>query len=352
MINILFITDKLNEVCGVSNYLKSLINGLNCLGNKYQIYLLCGSVENSELIKEYNCKVFVNNLFLHRNRSYYNYLLAVLYLLKFITKYKIKIIHSQNHYAANIAFNTAKFFNVKTIQTNHGIIPEVGRLKHYKADYHIVLDQKIYHYYTDILRIPSSKLKIIFQGVQATNYTKQKKNNKKFIFFAASRFVKEKGLDIYIKASNILGKARTGLFEFNISGKGDEEFNLRTLNKELGDKVSFVDRNNYIENLKKSNCFIFTSISEGSPIVLLEAIFYSGSVISSKYFGVNEIFTPEFDDCLFEVGDADSLIDKMLYVYNNYKVIENKFNILNDKIKNKYSIKSMIDEHNILYKTI
>ena len=56
------------------------------------------------------------------------------------------IIHTHNHYAANLSKIISRLLRIKTIQTCHGIIPEEGRLSHFSADYIISVNEHIIKY--------------------------------------------------------------------------------------------------------------------------------------------------------------------------------------------------------------
>ncbi len=353
MNNILLITDELKYVCGVSNHIKIIVNEYRKYDNIFNFLILCGSAESKELIDEYNCKVIIYERILHLKRNYINYLKSIFFVKSVSKMQNISIVHSHNHYASNIAYCSSFISQTKTIQTNHGRIPKVGKLNHFMADYHIVLTDRIKDYLITNHKINEERIIKITPGistVEKPNYNK--KVDVKFKVFSSSRLVKEKGLDVYIKAANILSNLHPDKFEFYISGNGEEYNNLIELNRTLGNCVIFVD---YIKDfhltLLDANLFIFTSLSnsEGVPAIIIQAIQAGCLVISSSYDGFEEIFPKELSNMIYTKGKLETLIEKIEYSYMNYGKLLEESTYYYESILKKYSVKNMLSNYYDLY---
>lgn len=101
-------------------------------------------------------------------------------------------------------------------------------------------------------------------------------------------------------------------------GDGDLKDNLIEYSNQLGikDKVIFLGNvDNPFYYLKRSKLFVMTSEIEGFPNVLIEAMACGIPVISSNCkSGPEEILGNDQYGLLFEVGDIDSLSEKILKV--------------------------------------
>lgn len=351
MINILLITNELKQVCGVSNHIKSLVNGFYEHYTDFKYIILCGKIESGELIKQYNCEVLTHDVILHSNRSILSLFRAVLLVKNIIKKYEINIIHTHNHYAANISYYSSIFTKVKTIQANHGIINEVGRLKHFHADYYVVLSDRIKNHLIKSSKINPANIITIKQGISEEKLMQQDKpKNNKLIIFSASRFVEEKAMELFIRASHSLSSRYNSISEFYVSGEGPEKNYLIRLNESLGGVVRFVDPiRDYKNLLSCAHIFVFTSLTEGVPIVVLEAIDNNCLVVSSAYNGYKDIFSDDYSSLIFEQNNISDLIDKLNYAINNYSSLLDYYQPYYNIIRLNHSVLNMLDRHHELY---
>ena len=119
--NILFLTDDVIYVSGVSKHLYYLLKEFS-KDEKYNIFLVCPGGDFVDEFKKLGITVIVKKETSHNKRSYLNILKSVWFIYNLVNKKKIQIIHSHTHYSANIAWWTSKLTKSITIQTIHGII--------------------------------------------------------------------------------------------------------------------------------------------------------------------------------------------------------------------------------------
>lgn len=354
MINILIITDELRYVCGVSKHIKSIVNGFDERKDDYKFFILCGRVENPELADEYKCEIVVNKNILHSKRGISGFVKAVFFVRHFIRRHHINIVHSHNHYAANISFYTSKICSFKTVQTNHGILSGTGKLNHFKSQYYFVLSERV----KNILigeNIPAANIFKVKHGLENITKKTDKSLSDDLSVLAASRYEKDKGLDLYIMAANSIKQNVLNRYNFYVSGEGREISTLLSLNKELGSSVKFLDPvTEYKDMLSKAAIFVFTSRSkeEGIPIVIVEAFFNDCLVVSSDYSGYKDIFPVEYSELIYESDNMKALEEKILYAAKNYSLLMEMYRRLYEKIKSEYSMDNMISNYVNLYKKI
>ncbi|GEM_PF-4786682 len=349
MKSVLYVTNELNDVDGVTNHVYLLVKHISSLSG-FKVFVLAGGGDKAEDFSKLKCEVDVNSVLNHKRRSLKNFAEAIKFVRDFSKKNSVGIIHSHNHYAANIAYYGSKFLNVKTVQTNHGLFADTGRLNLHKADYHVVLNSEIYEYIRGIRGIKKQSVRLIRPGVENVfTGTRVKTPNS---FHASSRFVKDKGLDKYIIAANEINRKHPGKYTFSISGRGEEELKLRSLNDSLGGAVRFIKE--YYNALSAASVFVFTSerISEGIPAVILEAIMAGCLVVSSDYKGAAEIFPTEYGEMLFKQGIADSLREKMICAADNTDSLIRKHEKMYKQVSDVYSADRMIEGHLKLYEEI
>ena len=124
-----------------------------------------------------------------------------------------------------------------------------------------------------------------------TSINRVDKNLLTINFLFVGRLENLKRIDDAIHALGILYNNNITNFHFHIVGDGKEKERLKTLAQEQGilDFITFhgyISQSNQIEELyKKSNIFLFPSISEGTPKVLAEAMSFGTIPIAVKTTG-------------------------------------------------------------------
>lgn len=347
--NILFLTDNLNSASGITTQLINLTEGLDKEREIHQ-FIICGEAAGLSLFKNINVNIDVNKNFLYSKRSYFNYARALAYLVRFIKQNDIDIIHSQTHYTANLAYHASKYRKVKTVQTVHRIQAR-GRLKHFRSDKLIAINEHIYNYLSKGDVFPRNNICFIRRGIHVPAMP-PRKNPIELKILAASRFVKEKGLDIYINAVSSLPDTDRRKAEFLIAGEGELENDLKQLNEKLGAGIKFLDGiDNLPSILRSTHIFVFTSYegTEGFPLVITEAAAYNNLIISSDTEGIESVLTRDIDGLIFSKGNEYDLMIKIKLAIEGYKTFCSVAENFYWKVKKLFGINTMIQKHLELY---
>ena len=156
-----------------------------------------------------------------------------------------------------------------------------------------------------------NKTSSVFVSQQGANAAAE---NFKFSIVAVGRLDKIKGFDLLIRAASELKFD----FELKIYGQGGERQNLQNLidSLNLQDRVrlcGFCD--DVAAALSASHLHVISSRKEGFPVILIEGIFYSPVLISTRVGGISEILSEEF---LYEVADLSGKIDEIYRTYGKY----------------------------------
>lgn len=137
----------------------------------------------------------------------------------------------------------------------------------------------------------------------------------KIIFNYIGRVLKEKGIDNYINAAEII-KQKYPNTEFNIIGFIEPtEKKYSNLIKELEQKDIIKYRGsqkNVIPFIERSHCTIHPSIyGEGMSNVLLESSSTGRPVITTNISGCKEIVEDKINGYIYEAGNTEQLIKKI-----------------------------------------
>ncbi len=137
-----------------------------------------------------------------------------------------------------------------------------------------------------------------------------------------------------------------------ILGDGSEEKKIVQLSKDLGlsENVIFMgNQKNPYNFMANAEIFVLSSISEGFPTVIVEAMACGVPIVSTNCkSGPNEIIEDKKNGLLVPVSDERSLANAILELLNNKKLRE-KFSIEGRKKAECFSIEESISEYEKLF---
>ena len=320
--NLLFLTDELNYADGVSSQLYYLLTGL-IKKNDLRLSVMCSGGDGVEKFRAAGIDIILNENLNHRSRSIKGFLSALKSVSEYCKANKVNIIHSHNHYAANIASVSLKIRlskNIRTVQTVHGIIPETGKLNHLSAGTYICVNDHVYSYLKDKIS-DEKKINLIYNGIDLKE-NKNKNFNSRLRFISAGRLDKGKRVDLFIKAVSLLSASLRDKADFIIAGDGDASAELKKLNENLNTGIEFTGQINELRKLFEScDVFVMTSGSEGLPMTILEAAAEKVMVLTSSFDGIGNIIKDNSDGLIFPVDNADELAQKIGYIIENPETI-------------------------------
>ncbi len=209
--------------------------------------------------------------------------------------------------------------------------------------------KKIYD--REILIIPNGIDLNKFENLSKEYYRSKflfEKNTKIILYVGTFRPVK--GLKYLIEAMKIIGNVEKRLV---IIGHGKEKGDLENLVKNLGlkDCVTFIGKipnNEVFKYMASSDVFVLPSLSEGFPIVILEAMASGLPIVTTKVRGLPEIFKDGRNGFLVEPRNPEKIAEKVLIILNDEDLskIISKNNL--DEVK-KYDWMIVIDKLENVY---
>lgn len=181
---------------------------------------------------------------------------------------------------------------------------------------------------------------------QSLDYSEISEN--KFIIGFIGRLSLEKGPKVLLDAFTLLSE-RYPHIELLYIGDGNERPCLEELcsKNNLNHRVSFKGFcSEPLSILKQISVLVMPSLTEGLPIVLLEALSQKTPVIASAVGGIPELIQSDVNGMLFPSGDVDKLVECLEWAINNcdellslgqagYLKVEHEYNSL--KMHNKYA---------------
>ena len=218
----------------------------------------------------------------------------------------------------------AENFTAHIACMDNRLINHLTYLGYYKALYRRV---DIVHYPTPFIRELFEKevkteipCRVISNGVNDMFFEPPKETppaNEKFTIFCTGRFSKEKAQQTLIKAVALCD------FKDNVkicfAGCGPQEKKLKRLakRKKVDADFRFYAREELPAALQKADLYVHTAVIEIEAISCLEAIACGlVPVICSSPRSATKAFAAD-ERCLFKMGDAHDLAEKIAYFYRN-----------------------------------
>lgn len=159
-----------------------------------------------------------------------------------------------------------------------------------------------------------------FNVSHASVFENKSLDDKKQRIIFVGRFRPEKGVTYLIEAVSLIKKEVP--IELMLIGEGPQEIDLKIKVKQLNlnECVSFLGKipNALIpEYLAKASVFVLPSLSEGFPLVVLEAMASGLPIVATKIRGLSEIIHDEINGFLVDPGLPETLSKRILQLLEN-----------------------------------
>lgn len=260
---------------------------------------------------------------------------AIYKLLKLVKDNKIEIIHSFLFQANIIGRLVAKICGLKNISSVRVMELEkkfqwfAEHLTNFMVDRFTVNAQELVEFVIQKEGVPQEKIVYIPNYFNPESFHPSGKNIRDefglgkddFLLCGVGRLERQKGFEYLIDAVSLL---KNDIPELKLLLVGDGTLRvaleLKIKNLGLAEGMVFLTgaRDDVADIIASSNVFVLSSLWEGSPNVLLEAIYLNKPVISTSVSGISNIVDKEY---IVPPGDVVELAKKILYVYKNPEAV-------------------------------
>ncbi len=248
-------------------------------------------------------------------------------LIHEIRTFQPDILHAHDFKTNMLAVLLGRFFRLPILTTVHGYVTRGGRLEFYywldrwalrRMDHVIAVSGDLSQLLAN-LGIPPRRSSLVENGVDTDQYRRRRSVSEakeriglalgRFTIGTVGRLSAEKGFDLLIRAADQL--LRSGLpLDLLIVGEGDERPRLEALIAQLGRKDHFHllgYRPDPVEVLEALDLFALSSLREGLPNALLEAMALEVPVVATRIAGIPRLIRDGENGLLVEPGDEKSL---------------------------------------------
>lgn len=295
-------------------------------------------------------------------------------LVKLIRSEKFDIVHTHlNTYGGFIA----KYTGAKNIvHTRHGIFwteEELKKISFAKRKFQsfksgffeitIALSELEKNVMVEYLGYSADRIIVIYNGVTISEIQSKltrgvtKKslfNTDKFVVGSVGRFERQKGFNLFLDSIADIVKQISDI-KFVIIGKGSLKKKLEEQIIELGlsNYVELMDyQKNIFDYINNFDLFVSTSIWEGVPYAILEAMALGKPLIAftSKLSGVKEMIENGKSGFLIENDYVNGLSSAISELYKNHESLKKISIGSKERIKERFSEQKMVNKTEDVYR--
>jgi glycosyltransferase involved in cell wall biosynthesis len=255
-------------------------------------------------------------------------------LLKICREENVAIWHGHDYKTNALGLLLNRFWPMRLVTTLHGWVKRTARTPLYYRIDRLCLRhyERVFCVSDDLFEearrwgVAARKCVLLENGIDTAEYSRRQTTAEAKIALgfvpgdlligAVGRLSQEKGFDILLRAVRML-RERDRSAKLVIVGEGDDRTRLETLRIELGlqDAVRFVgwqsDTKPYFEAM---DLFALSSLREGLPNVLLEAMALGVPCVATRIAGVPKLIEHGTSGWLVEPGDATALADGIFHL--------------------------------------
>ena len=295
-------------------------------------------------------------------RDYFRIVRCYKRLHSVLSEGSFHLIHTHGYFADILATLAAILLRIPRISTYHGLISNDKTLMFYNILDHIILrfSNEIIAVSEEIkdelirIGIKGTRIKVILNAVPTkVDDTISSQNRQKirglfgikeeeFVVGYVGRLSQEKGIKHLIESTSLLIESGIPI-KVLIIGDGPQRKELEALasEQEAKQEIIFSGFQENIENwFPAMDVFVLPSLTEGTPMALLEAMAFGLPVVASAVGGVPRIIESGKNGILVSGGNPVKLKDTIKKLYENKSLRENISKEARTTVKVKYDVKS------------
>lgn len=372
--NILYVITKL-ELGGAQKHLLSIIANLD--KSRFNIFLFTakeGMLLSDALgIAGLRTKT---SLFLERKINLFKDFAALFELYSFIRKNNIDIVHTHSSKAGIVGRLAARLAKVKIIiHTVHGW--SFNDHQNFITRYGYILLERVTACFSSKLIIVSgfdkekglrnrignnNQYSLVYYGIQLENFGVSgcNKNNIReelglrsndLTVGMISCLKPQKAPRDFIKLASLINKDISGV-KFILIGDGILRSSVQDLinGYKLKNQVFLLGwRRDIPEIMSAIDIFVLTSLWEGLPICVLEAMASAKPVVATDTGGIREIISENNTGFMVNPGDINSMAEKLKLLLTSSKLRDEIGRKARDSLGSNFSLKVMVEKTQDLY---
>ncbi len=371
MTKIAYIHGNSNIIAGQEKILLNIVREIKKSDFEPVVILPCDGVFAKELS---NLRITVKFIKLHRlnKKNPFLFLSTIFQLYIYLKKEEIKLLHISGVYPNQYSCFAAKLAGIPIICHIHSTVYKKEEFNNSFlsfADFIIAVSNGVRDNIKKTGIIKKDIIKVIYNGIAPKDYYIDEKrllrlkkefnfDNKYILIGQIGQIIERKGIFYFIKMAEHVIKHNQNVRFFLI---GDDKYEPGYMSKmknlvndlKLNDYFIFTGfRNEIHELISLLDIVILSSLFEGLPTILLEAMLLSKPVIATDIPGVNEIIEDKTTGFLVPARDHLSLARQVLMLLSNREQINIQINNAKKKVLVDFSLEKQITQLTNIYNNL
>jgi glycosyltransferase involved in cell wall biosynthesis len=289
---------------------------------------------------------------------------------RILKKRPIHIIHSHRYKENILAYLASKTKKgIKLVGSQHGM-PERYRGKrslrnHLISNFNFFLLSKCFYNvvavsrdiqkaFVDQYKFSKDRVKVIHNGINIPETILTRKIKDAFVIGSSGRFFPVKDYPLMVEVAREILK-KTNNVRFELAGDGPELNKVQTMIQRygLGERFflrGFVkDMGTFYQGL---DLYLNTSVHEGIPMSVLEAMAYGVPVIVPRVGGLSEMVADGIDGYLVESRNPKDFAEKCIQLYGDETLRNQMAFAAREKVAKEFSVDQMAGQYYRLYRDV
>lgn len=301
------------------------------------------------------------------NTSFFNIFLAIRNILK---NQPPDVIHSHRYKENTLAYLLSRTFRVtRLVCTQHGMPEVYGVENSFKRQIltriNFFMLSMCFHRVVGVSRdiekafvkqygFKEDKVSVIYNGTDIPNVIQNRENRTTFVIGSSGRLFPVKDYPFMVEIAREICKKFDHIF-FELAGEGPEQPKIQSAIQRYGLNGAFElkwhvdDICSFYQGL---DLYLNTSIHEGIPMSILEAMSHGLPIIAPNVGGIGEIVTDEKNGYLIDKRNPAVFAEKCIELYDNIELRQKMAKAAREKIVQSFSVEKMVSEYYKLYLNI
>ncbi|KGJ96774.1 TIGR03088 family PEP-CTERM/XrtA system glycosyltransferase [Colwellia psychrerythraea] len=221
---------------------------------------------------------------------------------------------------------------------------------------YISVSEDLHYWLINTVGIPGKKALLIQNGINTELFNVPKTLSKKLRFTIVARISPVKDHQNLLNAFSLLREQLPAekLPHLAIVGEGEQRAKLEQYCNEQGlGTVSFLGARNDIEQiLSDTDVFVLSSIAEGIPMTILEAMSAKTPIVATRVGGIPEVVEDAKEGFLVDKSNATALAQGLLNYINQPELILEHGENARAKVLKQFNEKHMVQAYLEQYKAL
>lgn len=246
----------------------------------------------------------------------------------------------------------------RDISDPHGKVVKYQRLRRWLSPFlntFVSVSADLQQWLSNVVKINADKNQLIYNGVNTKRFQPANKQNDTFTFIHVARLTPVKNQQMLIAAAALLQQQDQGPWQLWLVGNGPAMDSLQQFSQQAGlspDRVCFLgERNDIAQLMAQSHVFVMSSIAEGVPMTILEAMACGLPVVATAVGGIPELITAD-EGILVNPQDTAGLASAMLTYLQDPKKQQDHGQAARIRVCQKFSEHSMVAQYAAWYQKL